>query len=147
MTMITSIFLRRLAVPVLLMLSLPTVIAAPPLPGVSAELPGVCAELPGVHAELPALAVDLRELTVSGVSSGAYMAVQFQVAYSQLVRGAGIIAGGPYDCAEGSVWRALTRCMLPSSWAELPSVAELRATAGDWLGIGIEEGTSFLGAL
>ena len=106
MTMITSVFLRRLAVAVLLMLGLPTVIAAPPLPGVSAEL--------------PALAADLRELTVSGVSSGAYMAVQFQVAYSQLVRGAGIIAGGPYDCAEGSILRALTRCMSPSSWAELP---------------------------
>jgi hypothetical protein len=29
------------------------------------------------------------------------MAVQFQVAHSQLVRGAGVLAGGPYDCAEG----------------------------------------------
>lgn len=78
---------------------------------------------------LPALGAELRELTVSGVSSGAYMAVQFQVAHSQLVRGAGVIAGGPYYCAEGSTRKALTRCMSPSSWAPLPSLAELRANA------------------
>ncbi|MEF8718937.1 MAG: hypothetical protein V5B44_14915 [Candidatus Accumulibacter necessarius] len=30
------------------------------------------------------------------------MAVQFQVAHSKLVRGAGVLAGGPYYCAEGS---------------------------------------------
>lgn len=35
------------------------------------------------------------------------MAVQFQVAYSAMVRGAGVIAGGPYYCAAGSVGRAL----------------------------------------
>lgn len=115
MAMITSAFLHRLAATVLLMFGLRIVIAAP-------LLPGAC-------PELPALAADLHELTVSGVSSGAYMAVQFQVAHSQLVRGAGIIAGGPYDCAAGSILRALTRCMSPSSWAELPSVAELRAHA------------------
>ncbi|WP_313952368.1 poly(3-hydroxybutyrate) depolymerase [Accumulibacter sp.] len=80
-------------------------------------------------APLPALGAELRELTVSGVSSGAYMAVQFQVAHSKLVHGAGVIAGGPYYCAEGSTRQALTRCMSPSSWAPLPSVAELRATA------------------
>jgi hypothetical protein len=45
------------------------------------------------------------------------MAVQFQVAHSQLVRGAGVLAGGPYYCAEGSIRRALTACMSPSWWA------------------------------
>jgi poly(3-hydroxybutyrate) depolymerase len=78
---------------------------------------------------LPALGAELNDLTVSGVSSGAYMAVQFQVAHSRLVRGAGILAGGPYGCAEGSIWRALTRCMSPASWAPLPSVTELRSGA------------------
>lgn len=78
---------------------------------------------------LPALAADLGQLTVSGISSGGYMAVQFQVAHSSLVRGAGVLAGGPYDCAEGSAWRALTRCMSPSSWAPLPAVGELRSRA------------------
>jgi poly(3-hydroxybutyrate) depolymerase len=41
-------------------------------------------------------------VTVSGISSGGYMAVQFQVAFSKLVKGAGILAAGPYDCAEGA---------------------------------------------
>ena len=46
-----------------------------------------------------------------------------------LVRGAGVLAGGPYYCAEGSTWRALSRCMSPSSWAPLPTVAALRTGA------------------
>ena len=36
------------------------------------------------------------EITVSGLSSGGYMAVQYQVAHSSSVAGAGVIAGGPY---------------------------------------------------
>lgn len=78
---------------------------------------------------LPALGAELQDLTVSGISSGGYMAVQFQVAHSRLVRGAGILAAGPYDCARGSTWKALTSCMSPSSWAPLPSVRELRQHA------------------
>ena len=34
-------------------------------------------------------------ITVSGISSGGFFAHQFHVAYSKLVNGAGIIAGGP----------------------------------------------------
>ena len=42
--------------------------------------------------------------TVSGLSSGGFMAVQLHVAHSAtLVKGAGIVAGGPYYCAEGSI--------------------------------------------
>ena len=48
---------------------------------------------------LPALAADLSRTTVSGLSSGGYMAGQFQVAHSRTVIGAGIVAGGPYACA------------------------------------------------
>jgi poly(3-hydroxybutyrate) depolymerase len=48
---------------------------------------------------LPGLGADLSRMSVSGLSSGAYMAGQFQVAYSTLVTGAGIVAGGPYGCA------------------------------------------------
>lgn len=39
-------------------------------------------------------------VSVSGVSSGAYMAVQLQVAFSETFMGVGAIAGGPYYCAE-----------------------------------------------
>jgi poly(3-hydroxybutyrate) depolymerase len=59
---------------------------------------------------LPALNIDIKETSVSGLSSGAFMAVQFQVAYSSIVKGAGIVAGGPYFCSQGSTWRATTRC-------------------------------------
>lgn len=64
---------------------------------------------------LPSMGASTKELTVSGISSGGYMAVQFQVAYSALVQGAGIIAGGPYYCASGSVNRALANCMEPTA--------------------------------
>ena len=52
------------------------------------------------------------KVTVSGVSSGGYMANQFHIAYSSLVGGAGIFAGGPYYCAQGNVQIALTNCMV-----------------------------------
>ena len=39
------------------------------------------------------------------------MAGQFHVAFSELLVGAGIVAGGPYDCAEGQLAVALNRCM------------------------------------
>jgi len=48
---------------------------------------------------LPALQADLSQTSVSGLSSGAFMAAQFAVAYSATVVGAGIIAGGPFYCA------------------------------------------------
>ena len=53
---------------------------------------------------LPALGADESRLSVSGLSSGAYMAGQFQIAYSRLVIGAGLVAGGPYGCASRHNW-------------------------------------------
>ncbi len=44
---------------------------------------------------LPALGAKMDETTVSGISSGAYMAGQFQMAHANLVTGAAIIAGVP----------------------------------------------------
>lgn len=41
-----------------------------------------------------------KKVSVSGVSSGAYLAVQLQVAYSKTFMGVGSVAGGPYFCAE-----------------------------------------------
>lgn len=80
-----------------------------------------------VHAteRLPALGVALEQTSVSGLSSGAFMAVQFHVAHSATVRGAGVIAGGPYFCAEGSVLRALYHCMRPGRFTPLPPTAAL----------------------
>jgi poly(3-hydroxybutyrate) depolymerase len=66
-------------------------------------------------------------VTVSGVSAGAYMAVQFHVAHSATVKGAGAIAGGPYYCAQGSFWTAYFNCMRPGMFVPLPTPAFLRA--------------------
>lgn len=52
---------------------------------------------------LPAYGADPGQTSVSGFSSGAFMAVQLQVAYSESFIGAGIIAGGPYYCAANTV--------------------------------------------
>ena len=64
------------------------------------------------HAqELPALNLQPEATTVSGLSSGAFMAVQLQVAFSERIAGAGIVAGGPFGCANGNVFRAIRVCM------------------------------------
>ena len=49
---------------------------------------------------LPQLGIDIDETSVSGLSAGAYMAGQLQVAHSSDIVGAGIVAGGPFGCAE-----------------------------------------------
>lgn len=60
---------------------------------------------------LPVLNLDRDATTVSGLSSGAFMAVQLQVAHSERIAGAGIVAGGPYGCSGGNVFRAMRVCM------------------------------------
>jgi len=55
---------------------------------------------------LPAMGASPDGTSVSGLSSGAFMAVQYQVAYSASVTGAGVVAGGPYYCAAGLVTNA-----------------------------------------
>lgn len=52
---------------------------------------------------LPRFQIDRNEISVSGLSSGAFMATQLQVAYSATFKGAGIVAGGPYYCAAGNI--------------------------------------------
>ncbi|MGL4408638.1 MAG: extracellular catalytic domain type 2 short-chain-length polyhydroxyalkanoate depolymerase [Zoogloea sp.] len=49
---------------------------------------------------LPSFKADLAQSSVSGLSSGAFMTVQLHLAHSSTFTGAGIIAGGPYRCAE-----------------------------------------------
>ncbi len=78
---------------------------------------------------LPGYGADAAETTVSGVSSGGFMAVQFHVAHSSSVKGAGVIAGGPYYCAQGNLWVAYYNCVTPSASRPLPNVALLKAEA------------------
>ncbi|WP_281660276.1 extracellular catalytic domain type 2 short-chain-length polyhydroxyalkanoate depolymerase [Microvirgula aerodenitrificans] len=59
---------------------------------------------------LPAFNGDAAQSSVSGLSSGAFMAFQYLVANSASVKGAGVVAGGPYYCAVGNLPTALS-CM------------------------------------
>jgi poly(3-hydroxybutyrate) depolymerase len=78
---------------------------------------------------LPALGADADAVTVSGVSAGGYMAVQFHVAHSNVVKGAGALAAGPYYCAQNSVATAYFNCMTPGPWTPLPGLAQLQVQA------------------
>jgi len=90
-------------------------------------LAGMIFCLPAAAADpLPALRADAAGVTVSGLSSGGYMAVQFHLAHSSFVAGAGVIAGGPYYCARGNVWTAYYNCMTPGYWTPLPRIESLK---------------------
>ena len=83
---------------------------------------------------LPALNIDPNQTTVSGLSSGGFMAVQLHVAYSvTFKKGAGVVAGGPFYCAEGSVTNATGRCM--ASPAGIPT-STLVNTTDSWASAG-----------
>ena len=89
----------------------------------------------GAAVNLPQLNIDKTQTTVSGISSGGYMAAQLHVAYSATFKkGAGIVAGGPYYCAEGSVFDALSRCM--SSPSGIPT-SRLVSTTNNWASAGL----------
>ena len=61
---------------------------------------------------LPAYNVDTSNTTVSGLSSGGFMANQLGIAYSSLFKGVGVFAAGPYMCAGLSNY---TACMYNAS--------------------------------
>jgi hypothetical protein len=44
----------------------------------------------------------IGESSVSGISSGGFMAVQFGTAWSSIIKGVGVVAGGPFYCAEAT---------------------------------------------
>ena len=91
---------------------------------------------------LPALNIDKTQTTVSGLSSGGFMAVQLHVAYSATFKkGAGIVAGGPFYCAEGSVVNATGRCM--ASPAGIPT-STLVSTTNNWASQGLIDPVSNL---
>jgi len=74
---------------------------------------GTCTALAASGSAATSLAaynVGPHTVTVAGISSGGYMAVQLQVAFSTSIFGSAVFAGGPYYCAQGSVNSALGYC-------------------------------------
>jgi poly(3-hydroxybutyrate) depolymerase len=88
------------------------------LPFVRKSLPLIClasaffgiTSVAAATTPLPKLNL-ASDLTVSGLSSGGYMAAQFHVAFSNQVQGAAIIAAGPVYCAQNSLAVAFGKCL------------------------------------
>src|SRR5262249_37311217 len=99
------------------------------------------------RAEGPALKAynaAIGESSISGLSSGAYMAVQFGFAWSSVITGVGVVAGGPFYCAQASaadfvndfaspIFNAIGPCMLGPIDDLKPMIdkAEEKAASGD----------------
>ena len=82
---------------------------------------------------LPKLHLEAGRSAVVGLSSGAYMATQAQLAYPELFHDAAIVAGGPYGCAGGNLQRALSSCMKGTPAIDVDALvanARKRAAAG-----------------
>ena len=79
---------------------------------------------------LPRLAVDPSQTTVSGLSSGGFMANQLGYAYASTFKGVGIFAGGPYMCAGHSNY---TACMYNASIGS-GMLSTMQADINNWSG-------------
>ncbi len=88
----------------------------------------VADSLPGIEYD----AALRSRISLSGVSSGGYMAVQAHVAYAEKIGGVAIVAGGAYHCAEGDVKIALGKCMTGVDLSAEPMIgfAKEAAAAG-----------------
>jgi hypothetical protein len=64
----------------------------------------------GLGLRLNGYGVLKDKISISGFSSGAVFTVQFHVAYSDTIMGAGVVAGAPYYCAENSFLNVLMKC-------------------------------------
>jgi len=95
---------------------------------VAASLITVCANAADRLGEYN---VDIRTTSVSGLSSGAAMAVQLDVAYSSIFRGAGIVAGPPYLCAHGSSTTAQDICMAAQQPIDVADLVNLTRKSAD----------------
>lgn len=95
-----------------------------------------------LSVQLPALAAVRGQTSLSGLSSGGFMAAQYHVAYSKGLVGVGVVAGGLWNCADsrsGTIspfMNAISTCMDPCkySWfgcsdSLLPDVERVKGLA------------------
>ena len=64
---------------------------------------------------------DIGESSISGISSGAFMAVQFATAWSSVIKGVGVVAGGPFWCAKADADDFINGYTLPMMNATGPA--------------------------
>ncbi|HTQ45136.1 MAG TPA: PHB depolymerase family esterase, partial [Polyangiaceae bacterium] len=77
--------------------------------------------------------IDITQTSASGLSSGGFMAVQFHVAYSSIMKGVAVFAGGPFYCAQGSLTNAEVDCQYPTT---APSVTPFVAATNQFAAAG-----------
>lgn len=108
-----------------------------------------CTQVVAEQSKLPELNLNIEHITLSGLSSGGFMANQFHVAHSSWVSGVGIIAAGPYYCAQNNLLTALGSCVnkidtpidfekiekLTKQWADEGKIDSIQHIANDkvWL--------------
>ena len=85
-------------------------------------------------APLPSLNIDKSRITVSGLSSGGFMANQLGYAYSSTFKGVGVFAAGPYMCAGHSSY---TSCMYNAS-ISASMLSTMQADLNNWSGTAID---------
>ena len=91
----------------------------------AAALVGAAATANAQDAALGAYNAPLTESSISGISSGAYMSVQFATAWSSVIKGVGAIAGGPFGCSGGAGSAALSTCMGGTPAADVGKLSKL----------------------
>lgn len=79
---------------------------------------------------LPKLNVDKTKITVSGLSSGAFMANQLGYAYAATFSGVGVFAGGPYNCAGHNNY---TACMYNATISS-SQLSTMQTDLNNWSG-------------
>jgi poly(3-hydroxybutyrate) depolymerase len=84
---------------------------------------------------LPKLNIDKSKISVSGLSSGGFMANQLGVAYSSTFMGVGVFAGGPYMCAGHSNY---TACMYNATISS-SQLSAMQASINNGSGAQIDE--------
>ena len=84
----------------------------------------------GAAEPLPRLNIDPAAITVSGLSSGGFMAVQLGYAHAETFRGVGVFAAGPYGCA---AHQTFTHCMY-NAQIGADALDRIQADIDDWSG-------------
>jgi Esterase PHB depolymerase len=90
------------------------------------------ASLAEAASNLGAYNVNPDTVTVAGISSGGYMAVQLQIAYSSHFHGTAVIAGGTYYCAQDDelLWAAACATGVGIPVSSLVNFTEKEAASG-----------------
>ena len=90
---------------------------------------------------LPKLTIDKSQTTVSGLSSGGFMANQLGYAYSGTFKGVGVFAGGPYMCAGHNNY---TACMYNAT-ISAAMLSTMQSDLNNWSGTSIDPKTNVAG--